>query len=429
MDIYESFVARYRKEYDFYDQAGRLAAQLIEKSLQDSGIRAIVTARAKSPSRLEQKIRQRASTKNYKTVEEIFEDIVDLAGVRIALYFPAERLQVDKVISQLFIPASPPKQFPEGSKKETPNKRFSGYWATHYRIRHKDSQLSDAQKRYADAIIEIQVASVLMHSWAEVEHDLIYKPLQGDLSENEYAILDELNGLVLAGEIALERLQKAGESRVAENDRVFSNHYDLAAFLLTKADLVLRNPEPETALGRINLLYRLLVETNKATPNKLKPYLGVLGNIENRPLADQIIDNILTEAPELYKIYESSKVREIGDGSLEKRSNADHESFGKFLTRWISLEAELRKLSSRLFPRDNRFAIPTNLLIKKINLDQDTLVEFQRVRRFRNLLVHGIEIPSRKDIDDESEALDLILKKIRTARKNFKTRPKSSKSK
>ncbi|MGD9769225.1 MAG: RelA/SpoT protein, partial [Pseudolabrys sp.] len=85
MDIYESFVARYRKEYDFYDQAGRLAAQLIEKSLQDSGIRAIVTARAKSPSRLEQKIRQRASTKNYKTVEEIFEDIVDLAGVRIAL--------------------------------------------------------------------------------------------------------------------------------------------------------------------------------------------------------------------------------------------------------------------------------------------------------------------------------------------------------
>ncbi len=48
-----------------------------------------------------------------------------------------------------------------------------------------------------------------MHSWAEVEHDLVYKPINGKLSDEEYAILDEINGLVLSGEIALERLQKA----------------------------------------------------------------------------------------------------------------------------------------------------------------------------------------------------------------------------
>ena len=47
-----------------------------------------------------------------------------------------------------------------------------------------------------------------MHAWSEVEHDLVYKPLAGDLSEEELAILDEINGLVLTGEIALERLQK-----------------------------------------------------------------------------------------------------------------------------------------------------------------------------------------------------------------------------
>lgn len=45
------------------------------------------------------------------------------------------------------------------------------------------------------------------------------KPLQGRLSDDEYAILDELNGLVMAGEIALERLQKAGEARVAAGGR------------------------------------------------------------------------------------------------------------------------------------------------------------------------------------------------------------------
>ena len=68
-----------------------------------------------------------------------------------------------------------------------------------------------SEKRYCRARIEIQVASVLMHAWSEVEHDLIYKPLQGTLSKEELAILDELNGLVLAGEIALERLQAAGK--------------------------------------------------------------------------------------------------------------------------------------------------------------------------------------------------------------------------
>jgi ppGpp synthetase/RelA/SpoT-type nucleotidyltranferase len=224
VDQIEQFVGRYRKEYVFYDLAARLAAQLLEQTLQSAGIRAIVTARAKSPIRLEQKVRQRHLRKNYQSIDDIFRDIVDLAGVRIALYFPAERDQVGKIISQLFSLDGQPKSFPEESKAATYAKRFSGYWATHYRVRHRDSSL----RRYAEALIEIQVASVLMHAWAEVNHDLVYKPLQGNLSDDEYAILDELNGLVMAGEIALERLQRSGETRVATKGRVFSSHYDLS---------------------------------------------------------------------------------------------------------------------------------------------------------------------------------------------------------
>ena len=36
-----------------------------------------------------------------------------------------------------------------------------------------------------------------MHAWAEVEHDLVYKPQEGVLSTEELSILDELNGLAL----------------------------------------------------------------------------------------------------------------------------------------------------------------------------------------------------------------------------------------
>lgn len=74
-----------------------------------------------------------------------------------------------------------------------------------------------------------------MHAWSEVEHDLDYKPLAGPLSWGEHAILDELNGLVLAGEIALERLQDAGQSRVASAGSSFANHYELASYLAREA--------------------------------------------------------------------------------------------------------------------------------------------------------------------------------------------------
>src|SRR6476661_4886361 len=112
MGIIEDFVARYRKEFDYYDQVARLVAQILEGNLQAAGIRSMVTARAKSAARLEAKIRQRSKAKDYQTVEAIEDDIVDLAGVRVALYFPAERAQVDTLVRDLFSVGSS-KEFPE----------------------------------------------------------------------------------------------------------------------------------------------------------------------------------------------------------------------------------------------------------------------------------------------------------------------------
>ena len=134
----------------------------------------MVTSRAKSIIRLETKVRQRSSAKAYKCVDDIFSDIADLAGARVALYFPGERAQVDVLIKSLFNVIGSPKEFPDGTMPAY-EKRFSGYRATHYRVQLRESGLSDVQKRYAEARVEIQVASVLMHAWAEVEHDVLPK--------------------------------------------------------------------------------------------------------------------------------------------------------------------------------------------------------------------------------------------------------------
>lgn len=88
MNLISEFIGRYRKELDFYEQSCHMVAQILEVNLRSAGVRAIVTSRAKNPTRLEDKVRQRSTKNNYKSVDDIYTDIVDLSGVRVALYFP-----------------------------------------------------------------------------------------------------------------------------------------------------------------------------------------------------------------------------------------------------------------------------------------------------------------------------------------------------
>ncbi|HEY5562849.1 MAG TPA: RelA/SpoT domain-containing protein [Clostridiaceae bacterium] len=218
MSIIDEFMEIYSKEYDHYIEIARICAERCELELERNGIRAIVTHRGKRPDRLRLKLEKRIIEKNYKSIQVIYGDIVDFAGIRIALYFPGDRDEVNKLIESNFY-ISKVKRFPKEGIKNTYSKRFSGYFATHYICALKKDEPYEEDSRYVNSMVEIQVASVLMHAWAEVEHDLVYKPLNGDLSEDEYELLDQLNGLVMSGEISLERLQKAVKTRVAAIDK------------------------------------------------------------------------------------------------------------------------------------------------------------------------------------------------------------------
>ena len=203
MSTISQFIENYKQNILHYESVGRLTEDLLSEALSAAGIRAIVTSRIKHPNRLLSKVMERNKHRAlpYQTIQEIYDDIADLIGLRVSLYFPGDRKNVDQVICDLF-QVSEIRQFPIHTASYTFHRRFPGYCATHYRVFVQNS-----------VRIEIQVASVLMHAWSEVEHDLVYKPTQGELSDEELSILDELNGLVLTGEIALERLQKAGMNR------------------------------------------------------------------------------------------------------------------------------------------------------------------------------------------------------------------------
>lgn len=422
MDLIDQFIARYRREFDFFEQAGRLVAQQLDSRLQASGVRAMVTSRAKNPRRLEPKIRQRAKTKVYATVDDIYTDIVDLAGVRVALYFPGERTEVDKIIRDQFTLTSDPKEF-TGTSNPSYTKRFSGYWATHYRLQLRDASLPEASQRYADARIEVQVASVLMHAWAEVEHDLVYKPLQGNLSEDELAILDELNGMVLAGEIALERLQRAAEVRVKGKGARFENHYDLASFLLEAAKSLLQGSLSQPVLGDVELLFRFLEKLELLSPEALNPYLESLNpDTERRPVSQQITDQVLAADPERYQIYRTLRseptTADIGltapyvtppEGASERM----HEALGYFLAQWITLERFLRELTTFRHADPRGPAIPSPNVLRRLEVfSAEELAEVEHIRRVRNFLVHGVEVPDAEYVEQIAHSLEVLISRL-----------------
>ena len=418
MDLVESFLARYVKEYDYYDEVGGRAADMLRASLETAGVRAIVTSRAKSVSRLGEKCRQRNNRQPYRAVDDIYSDIVDLAGVRVALYFPGEREQVGGLVNRLFVEWDERRVFPDASPPSK-EKIFSGYAATHYRVRLRPQALSESDQRYSGANIEIQVASVLMHAWAEVEHDLVYKPSEGQLSDAEYSLLDQLNGLVLSGELGLEQLQKAGEARVAVGTRQFSNHYELAAHLLSQASVVDERPVTDSGVGRIDLLFGLLTNLGLNTPDDLRPYLELLhGDLEQRPLADQIIDVLIAEDESRYKAYRSVRAEaDVLKAERTARGNVAALEIGRFIAQWARLERLLREI----LPPDaqRRGAIPSSRALERLGLlNSEISFELDKLRRFRNELVHGVEVSPPEYIHEATERLGTLISHIERQRES-----------
>lgn len=409
------FMEHYQREYDHYTQVAQVTARQCEDTLIDNGIRAIVTFRAKRPDRLSEKLAKRAKDKNYTTLTDIYNDIVDFAGIRIALYFPGDRQKVDKLIRAKFDLTETERKFP-GEPHSKKLGRFDGYFATHYRVKLRKENVSENQKHYLNTRVEIQLASLMMHAWSEVEHDLAYKPLEGDLSQLEKDILDELNGLVLVGELALERLQTANDDRISQKKRHFRNHFELADYLYERIKSITSLEDP--LMGRVDILYDFLEAISQNKPKDVDSHFKVIeGNVESRPIAEQIIDQILGHDENYYEIYRKVRLRRGHrtpyDSLDDDRTVNLHEAVGRFINSWNKLEKKLQEIVKESGLPVRSFAMPPSRVIMQIEtIESDTLNEIDFLRRIRNNLVHGVEVPNIDHIHKYSEIIEQLLRKL-----------------
>ncbi len=351
----------------------------------------MVTSRAKDFASLKEKCIKRYETRQYESFDDVRNDIPDLAGVRVALYFPGERDRVDAIIVRLFEMLEERIEHPRPSGEsdtgvDNPNvqsKRFPGYSAIHYRVALREDGQDGNELRFLDARIEIQVASVLMHGWSEVEHDLVYKP-NAPLSPQEEQLIDQLNGLIHAGEITLELLQKAGQQRIEDGARSFVTHYELAAYLLSYVRGIRKEAVTETELGRVDVLFSFLQRVEILTPDELRPFVdGMHTNLDRRPVAEQVADAIFDARPESMDIYLSEVYRHSAN------ADSNEEMFrnilvGQFMAKWMKLERMVvgEERSRVSFPRALDGLLSQGLPVSVV-------ANLQRARMFRNEFMHG----------------------------------------
>ncbi|WP_194944523.1 hypothetical protein [Aeromicrobium yanjiei] len=272
-------------------------------------------------------------------------------------------------------------------------KRFSGYAARHFHVQIPEKSLTSSNARYATALIEVQVASVLMHAWSEVEHDLVYKPLEGALSGSELALLDQLNGLLLAGEIALEQLQRAGDERVAMAATPFRDHFELGEFLRSR--VAGRGGQlTEATLGRVDVLFDYLADSNLLNATVIDPYLdSVEQDFESRPLAEKLADLMLSGDPSRYAAYQkaASKTRHPSNSRAKELPEQPATDAELLLGRFVSAWAELEALLASRFPDSRARPLVTTLRAALADglVDDEEFQQLDSLRKLRNSIVHA----------------------------------------
>lgn len=121
--------------------------------------------------------------KNFQ--DDFFENVEDIAGVRVVCKYNSELNLIGKYIGEEFNIIREEKKITALGINEF------GYLSDHYIVKLRKETTKKTEADLLNLKCEIQVRTLLMHSWASVSHDLNYKKEEGlddDTKKELYAI-------------------------------------------------------------------------------------------------------------------------------------------------------------------------------------------------------------------------------------------------
>ncbi|QHP81439.1 (p)ppGpp synthetase [Pectobacterium odoriferum] len=207
----------------------------------------------------------KVSRKTY--VNPSVDDIEDLCGIRIICYYESDLNKIESIIR---------KEFPviSGSDKqlEIDVDRF-GYSSRHFIVKFNAEWLKYPTARGLENLkAEIQIRTMLMHTWAAISHKLLYKQ-EDDAPREIKRNLSMLSALI---ELADEKFDQIKENKLQYQDKISKNKY------------VAHDNEPLNSDNLIFLVskYSPNRETTKENLpkvlNEIKKYDNNIGDFEKR---------------------------------------------------------------------------------------------------------------------------------------------------
>lgn len=192
-DILEEYKKSKKTFHAFRERMVNLVTDLL--LVQEIYVHQIV-ARTKALDSLSKKLDEKGD--KYKCIE----DITDVVGIRIITYLESDVNAVSQLIEKEFIK----------DEKNSVDKRKLKADQFGYRSLHIVISLNDVRsklkeyKRYEGLKCEIQIRSILQHTWAEIEHDLGYK---GEVSIPDLykRSFNRLSALLETADIEFDRLK------------------------------------------------------------------------------------------------------------------------------------------------------------------------------------------------------------------------------
>lgn len=283
-------VERYRRERDRYIKLADRIAEICRNDIcLENAVRAQVTFRVKSIKSFEGKLNrfQRKANKNFQNEDEIFSEISDLAGVRIATYRKEDLKTVVEAVKRTFSgPAGGDVVIDEKDRSIEDPTNF--YVATHAQVALPEEEMIGTYDNLSDVTCEIQICTMMAHVWNEIEHDIGYKPEGEGPSGLEKGLLVMLGHSVRAGDEMISQLLAANASQEGPADAEFKDVHDFVTRVRTSYDVQDFAKHSGNLYNQIGLLgIKSPVELSKKIGSHNQAKVSVLIGLFNDFLVDK----------------------------------------------------------------------------------------------------------------------------------------------
>ncbi len=163
----KQILSEYRNKKPLYEEFRIAVHKLLDSLLKEKNYKYQIVSRTKTPERLREKLlRKWGEGVRYRELG----DVEDLAGVRVLFYSEADKERFVRELQREI----------EDTIQVQDKKQKNGYEAIHVAMTLGEKRLALSEyKQFRGLKCEIQITSILRHTWAEIEHDFIYKDIVG----------------------------------------------------------------------------------------------------------------------------------------------------------------------------------------------------------------------------------------------------------